>query len=101
MLLTPDLTEQVIGLAIEVHRITGPGMLEPVHEDGLCHELEQAGVAFERRTGIPVKGIHLDQGLRADIIVDCQVIIEIKAVAKLMPAHDAQRLSYLRMSGLR
>ena len=49
----------------------------------------------------PVKGIHLDQGLRADIIVDCQVIIEIKAVAKLMPAHDAQRLSYLRMSGLR
>ena len=103
MLLARELTERVIGLAIEVHRLTGPGMLESVYEGCLCHELEQAGVAFERQVGIPVthKGVQFDEGFRADILVDRQLIVEVKAVAKIVPAHDARVLTYLRMSGLR
>ena len=103
MLLARELTEQVIGLAIEVHRVIGPGMLESVYEGCLCHELAQAGIAFARQVGIPVtyKGVEFDEGFRADILVDHQVVVEIKAVANLVPAHDAQVLTYLRMSGLR
>jgi GxxExxY protein len=109
MLLARELTERVIGLAIEVHpRVkpwdqTGPGMLESVYEGCLCHELAQAGVAFERQAGIPVtcKGVQFDEGFRADILVDRQLIVEIKAVASIVPAHDAQVLTCLRMSGLR
>jgi GxxExxY protein len=103
MPLARELTEQVIGLAIELHRGTGPGMLESVYEGCLCHELEQAGIAFERQVGIPViyQGIQFAEGFRADILVDQQTIVEIKAVARRVPAHDAQILTYLRMSGLR
>lgn len=103
MLLARELTERVIGLAIEVHRTTGPGMLESVYEGCLCHELEQAGIFFERQAKIPVtyKCIQFDEGFRADILVDRQVIVEIKAVSDIVPAHDAQVLTYLRMSGLR
>ncbi len=103
MLLARELTERVIGLAIEVHRLTGPGMLESVYEGCLCHELEQAGDAFERQVGIPVtqNGDQFDECFRADILVDRQLIVEVKAVAKIVPAHDARVLTYLRMSGLR
>jgi GxxExxY protein len=109
MLLARELTERVIGLAIEVHPrvkpgdLTGPGMLESVYEGCLCHELEQAGIVFQRQVGIPVayKGVQFDEGFRADILVDRQLIVEIKAVANIVPAHDAQVLTYLRMSGLR
>ena len=107
MLLARELTERVIGRAIEVHprvaRLTGLGMLELVYEGCLCHELEQAEIVLQRQAGIPVtyKGVQFDEGFRADILVDRQVIIEIKAVADLLPAHDAQVLTYLRMSGLR
>lgn len=103
MLLARELTERIIGLAIEVHRTTGPGMLESVYESCLCHELTQADIAFERQVGIPViyKGVQFDEGFRADILVDRQVVVEIKAVAKLIPVHDTQVLTYLRMSGLR
>ena len=84
MLLARELTERVIGLAIEVHRIAGPGMLESVYEGCLCYELGQAGIAFERQAGIPVtyKQVQFDEGFRADILVDRQLIVEIKAVAK-------------------
>src|SRR5487761_1916612 len=90
MLLARELTERVIGLAIEVHRLTGPGLLESAYEGCLCHELEQAGIAFQRQAGIPVtyKGVQFDEGFRADILVDRQLIIEIKAVANLLPAHE-------------
>jgi GxxExxY protein len=103
MLLARELTERVIGLAIEVHRLIGPGMLESVYEGCLCYELGQAGIAFERQTGISVayKGVQFDEGFRADILVDRQLILEIKAVASILPAHEAQVLTYLRMSGLR
>ena len=102
MLLARELIERVIGLAIEVHRLTGPGMLESVYEGCLCHELEQVGVPIERQAGTPVtyRGVQFDEGFRADILVDRQLIIEIKAVANILPAYDAQVLTYLRMSGL-
>ncbi|HVC63694.1 MAG TPA: GxxExxY protein [Acetobacteraceae bacterium] len=95
MLLARELTERAIGLAIEVHRLTGPGMLEPVYEGCLCHDLEQAGVP------VSYKGVQFDEGFRATIPVDRQLIIEIKAVANILPAHDAQVLTHLHMSGLR
>jgi GxxExxY protein len=98
-----DLTERVIGLAIEVHRTVGPGLLESVDETGLCLEFERAGIPFRRQVGIPVvyKGTSVSVGFRADIVVADAVIIEIKGVAAFVPAHEAQLLTYLRMSQLR
>jgi len=102
MLLAGDLTEQVIGLAIEVHRHTGPGLLESVYEQCLCHELRAADIQFERQVAIPViyKAKPIGEGFRADIVVAHQVILEIKSVAAILPIHQAQLNTYLRMSGL-
>jgi GxxExxY protein len=98
-----ELTERIIGLAIEVHRNTGPGLLESVYGTCLCYELEQAGIAFQRQAAIPVvyKDRTIPLGFRADIVVDETLIVEVKAVAALTPAHDAQLLTYLRMSRYR
>ncbi len=103
MLLAEELTERVIGLAIEVHRHTGPGLLESVYEQCLCHELREAGIPFERQVAIPVtyKGSPISDGFRADFVVAREVILEIKAVATILPAHEAQIHTYLRMSGIR
>jgi GxxExxY protein len=103
MLLAGELTERVIGLAITVHRHTGRGLLESVYEQCLCHELEQAGVPFARQVVVPVvyRGRRIGEGFRADIIVDETVIVEIKAIATILPGHEAQLNTYLRMSGLR
>lgn len=102
MLLAEALTRRVIGLAIEVHRNTGRGLLESVYQRCLCHELQRMGIPFERQVGIPIvyKGEVLDDGFRADIVVDRQVILEIKSVAAILPTHEAQLLTYLRMSGI-
>ncbi len=101
MLLAEELTKPVIGLAIEVHQYTGPGLLESVYEQCLSHELRQAGVPFERQATIPVtyKGTRIGDGFRADIIVAREVILEIKAVAAVLPAHETQLHIYLWMSG--
>ena len=100
MLLGEKLSERVIGLAIDVHREIGPGLLESVYERCLCQELWQAGIGFERQVAIPVfyTGERLDEGFRADIIVENAIILEIKAVAAILPAHEAQLQTYLRMS---
>jgi GxxExxY protein len=102
MLLEQALTQRVIGLAIEVHRNTGRGLLESLYEQCLCFELQQAHIPFERQVPVPVtyKGKTLDEGFRADIIVDRKVIIEIKSVSAILPAHESQLLTYLRMSGI-
>jgi GxxExxY protein len=94
------LTERIIGLAIEVHRTVGPGLLESVYTECLCLELEQAGIPFEPQTMVPVfyKDRLIPLGFRADIVVDTAIILEIKAVAALLPVHEAQLLTYLRMS---
>jgi GxxExxY protein len=97
-----ELTERIIGLAIQVHRQTGPGLLESVYAACLGFELEQAGIPLLRQVGIPVfyKGMQTPLGFRTDILVADTVILEIKAVPGLLPAHEAQLLTYLRMSRL-
>jgi GxxExxY protein len=100
MLIAAHLTERIIELAIEVDGCTGRGLLESVYEECLCYELRQATIPFERQVAVPViyKGLVMDAGFRADIIVAGQVILEIKSVASLLPVHEAQLLTYLRMT---
>ncbi len=102
MLLAESLTQQIIGLAIEVHRHTGPGLLESVYEQCLCVELRRTGLAFARQATIPMryKGEQVGDGFKADIIVDGQVILEIKSIAAIQPVHEMQLRTYLRMSGI-
>ncbi len=97
------LTEKVIGLAIEVHRQLGPGLLESAYEECLCLELKEAGVIFRRQVPLPVtyKSIRLDCGYRIDIVIGGQLIVELKTVERLMPIHDAQLLTYMKLSGIR
>ncbi|HWB51127.1 MAG TPA: GxxExxY protein [Stellaceae bacterium] len=96
------LTEQIIGFAIEVHRHLGPGLLESAYEECLHYELSQAGFVLERQSPLPIvyKSVRLDCGYRLDIVVENRVIIELKAVEWLMPIHEAQVITYLRLSGI-
>jgi GxxExxY protein len=96
------LTGEIIGAAIEVHRELGPGILESAYQECLCFELAIRGLSVERQVTLPVvyKTIKLDIGYRTDLIVENQVIVELKCVEKLIAIHDAQVLTYLRLSGL-
>jgi GxxExxY protein len=102
MLLEEALTKRIIALAIEVHRNIGRGLLESVYEQCLCYELHQASLPFDRQVAIPItyKGVTIGEGFRADIVADQKVILEIKAIATIIPAHEAQLQTYLRMSGI-
>jgi len=95
------LTEAIIGAAIEVHRVLGPGLLESIYEEALCHELELRGFAVERQVEVNVtyKEIVI-KGQRLDMLVAGDVIVELKAVSKLPDVAAAQTLSYLKASGL-
>ena len=95
------LTEIIIGAAIEVHRATGPGLMESVYEQCLCYELSQRGLRFQRQVELPVKykGIKLDCGFRMDMVVEDAVVLELKTVDQLLPIHSAQLLTYLKLSG--
>jgi GxxExxY protein len=97
------LTRRVIGLAIRVHRRLGPGLLESVYEACLCQELARDGLAIVRQAVVPLtyEGVQLETGFRADIIVEQAVILEIKAVEKIIPLHESQVLTYLRLTGCR
>jgi GxxExxY protein len=97
------LTSKIIGLSIEVHRAIGPGLLESGYEECLCFELSQAGLRFDRQVPLPVvyKGVKLDCGYRMDIIVEDSFIVEIKAVERTIPVHEAQLLSYLKLANKR
>jgi GxxExxY protein len=96
-----ELTEQIIGGAIEVHRALGPGLLESTYEACLVHELAGQQLYIERQKELPVayKGVHVDCGYRIDLLVERQVIVELKAVSHIEPIHEAQLLSYLKLSG--
>ena len=96
-----ELTHQLIGAAIAVHRELGPGLLEAVYEECLCYELSRLAISFERQKPIPViyRGVKLDCGYRADIVAFNRVILEIKAIAAVAPVHEAVMLTYLRLSG--
>jgi GxxExxY protein len=96
-----ELTEAIIGAAMEVHRALGPGLLESTYEMCVWRELAIRGIPFERQVPIPeeYKGVKLDCGYRADIVVDGTILLEIKAIDSLLPIHDAQLLSYLKLGG--
>jgi GxxExxY protein len=98
-----QLTEKVIGLAIEVHRQLGPGLLESAYEECLCLGLREAGLAFRRQVPLPItcKSVRLDCGYRLDVVIENQLILELKAVEGLLPIHEAQVLTYMRLSGVR
>ena len=101
--LESDLTGTVIGAAIEVHRTLGPGLLESVYEECLCHELALRGIRFERQVELPLiyKDAVLNAALRIDIVVEGSVIVEVKAIEHVLPVHGAQLLSYMRLSHTR
>jgi GxxExxY protein len=96
-----ELTEAIIGAAIEVHRILGPGLLESAYVACLCRELILRGISFETQVALPVayKGVALDCGYRVDVLVDGRVALEIKAIEKIAKIHEAQLLTYLRLGG--
>jgi len=97
------LTEQVIGRAIAVHRELGPGLLESAYEECLCYELKDSGIDFARQVPLAVsyKSVRLDCGYRIDVVVARKLLLEIKAVDKLLPIHEAQILTYLRLSRIK
>ena len=96
-----DLTEKIIGCAIKVHRVLGPGLLESAYEVCLAHEVRKAGLQIERQVSLPVvyDGIKLDAGYILDIVVEDAIILELKAVETLLPIHEAQLLTYLKLTG--
>jgi|SRR5438067_6923189 len=98
-----QLTREIIGAAIEVHRQLDPGLLESCYRECLCRELLLRGIPFERERPLPLeyKGIHLGCGYRIDLLVAGGVVVEIKAVEALAPIHEAQLLTYLRIGGWR
>ena len=97
------LTGEVIGSAIEVHKTLGPGLLESTYEECLCRELLLRNIAFDRQKALPIhyKGVDLDCGYRLDIVVENRVIIELKACDELKPIHEAQLLTYLKLTGIK
>jgi GxxExxY protein len=98
-----QLTGSIIGAAIEVHRILGPGLLESAYEECLCREFILRGMAYERQKDLPVvyKGLKLDCAYRLDVIVEKQVLLELKACDRIEPIHEAQILTYLKLTGLK
>lgn len=96
-----ELSHMIIGAAIEVHKILGPGLLESAYEACLYYELEQKGLFVYQQVPVPIeyKEVKLEQGYRLDLLVENKVIVELKSVATLHPIHTAQMITYLRLSG--
>lgn len=98
-----DLTGRIIGAAIEVHKALGPGLLESAYEECLCYEFNLRKLSYQRQQELPVKykDIKLDCGYRLDMVVENQVILELKSCDSLQPIHEAQLLTYLKLTGLK
>jgi GxxExxY protein len=96
-----EITESVIGAAIAVHRELGPGLLESAYEACLAYELSERKLKVERQKGVPLiyRGVHLDCGYRLDFLVEDKVVVEVKTVDRIEPIHEAQLISYLKLSG--
>jgi GxxExxY protein len=96
-----ELTEKIIGAAIEVHKVIGPGLLESAYEECLAHELSSADLLFQRQVPLPVtyKSLQLDCGYRLDFLIEKTVVLELKAIEALQPIHEAQLLTYLKLGG--
>ncbi len=95
-----EISKEIIGVSIEVHRVLGPGLMESTYEECLCRELMLRNIPFERQKPLPVfyKGAKLDCGYRIDLVVSDKVILELKTVNRIEPIHEAQLLTYLRLS---
>jgi len=95
-----ELSNKIIGCAIEVHKILGPGLLESAYKECLCYEFRQKGLRFVTEKPVPIiyKGIKLDCGYRIDILVEDEIILELKAIEGILPVHEAQILTYLRFA---
>ena len=98
-----EVTEKIIGAAIEIHRHLGPGLLESVYEAVMAYEIAQLGLAVERQKPVPIayKGLNFDEGYRLDLLVAGDVVVELKCVDAILPIHEAQLLSYLKLTGLK
>ena len=98
-----ELTREIIGAAIEVHRLLGPGLLEVVYEEALCHELHLRGIAFKRQQSVSLdyKGVHLKTDLRLDLLIDNRIIIDLKVKETLSSTDKPQLLTYLRLCNLK
>jgi len=102
-MLEGEISRQVIGAAIEVHRTLGPGLLESVYEECLFYELGLRGLRCERQVDVPVVYKDLESAglLRADLVVEGVILVELKAVDRIAPIHEAQLMTYLRLTGIR
>lgn len=98
-----DLSGQIIGAAIEVHKTLGPGLLESIYEECLCIELQRRKISYQRQKEIDIeyKGTKLEDKYRIDVLVNNMIIVELKACNELAPIHDAQVLTYLKLTGLK
>ena|SRR5581483_8136481 len=98
-----ELTQAIIGACVEVHKHLGPGLLESAYQRCLCHELALRQIQFASQVDLPVvyKGVKLDCAYRMDLVVEGRVLLELKSIEKPAPIHEAQLISYLRLSGLR
>lgn len=98
-----DLSRQVIGAAIDVHQVLGPGLLESAYASCLAFELFDRGIAFDREVSVPVVYKHrrIDEGFRADFVIDSRLLVEIKSVQAVAPIHRAQVITYLKLLGLK
>jgi GxxExxY protein len=96
-----EITREIIGAGISVHRVLGPGLLESAYQQCLYQELTLRGIPFEREVGIPVeyRGVRLDCGYRLDLLVAGRVVVEVKAIEAIAPIHEAQLITYLRLGG--
>ena len=97
-----EISNKVIGCAIEVHRSLGPGLLESTYEQCLAREMDLSGIAFKLQSPLPVeyKGIKLDCGYRVDMLIEDKLIVELKSVEKTLPIHEAQILTYMKLANI-
>lgn len=98
-----EITEKVLGAAIEVHKHLGPGLLESTYEACLCHELEIRGLSFQRQLQLPLdyKGLRVDAAFRLDLVVEGKIIVELKSQDGVLPVHETQLMTYLKLAGIR
>lgn len=98
-----DLTARIIGCAMKVHSALGPGLLESCYEACLAHELAKAGLSVSRQSELPVEydGVRVDAGFRIDLLVENAVLVELKVVERVLPIHEAQLFTYLKLTGCR
>ena len=97
------ISEKIIGCAIKVHRALGPGLLESAYEACLAHELTKAGLHIRRQVPVPIvyDGIKLDAAYQLDLVVEDKIIVELKSVEMLLPIHEAQLITYLKLTGMK